>query len=102
MTTRVFMRTDENNVDHLLEMEVSHYDGFYKFVVIQMEDKHDGFISFQPFQDGNFNTKIAEGRKSQKKLDKYNTYIQNNKDTLFDMYNKKEYRGMALLVQKAV
>jgi len=102
MTTRVLMRTDENNVDHLLEMEVYHHYGYYNFSVRQIEDKHDGFISCILFKDGNFVTKIAEGRKSQKKLDKYNNYIQDIKNTLFDMYNKKEYRGMALLVQKAV
>ena len=92
----------DRQVDKILEVVVKHHDGYYKVHCNLLEDAHDGFITWKPFQEGDFNIKIAEGRKSAKKLDKYNSYINNNADELFNLWSNKEYTQLAVKVRDAV
>ena len=89
-------------LDTLLEVVVKHHDGYYKVHCNILEDMHDGCITWKPFQDGDFNIKIAEGRKSTKKLEKYNSYIENNFEELFNLWTNKEYKELAVKVRDAV
>ena len=98
----VIKTTTENNkqVDTILEIVVKHHEGYYKLHCNVLRDEHDGFITWTPFVEGDFNVKIAAGRKSQKKLDLFNLYISNNFEKLVDLWNKKEYKTLALCVQE--
>lgn len=76
-----------------LSMEGTHYNGTYK-VIVTKEDIQDGFIMSMPFARGNFNIRLADGRKSQKKLDKLNNYLEANKESLVSLWKEEQYQDM--------
>lgn len=76
-----------------LSIEGRHWDGVYR-VCVTKETIGDGFVTTIPFANGNFNIRLANGRKSQKKLDKLANYLEENKEVLADMWKAGKYQAM--------
>ena len=92
-----------NTEQDRLSMEVKHFDGKYTLSVQKetVTKRKEGWssISFILFEKGNFNYGLSLGRKSQKKLDKLNLIIENNKDTLTELWLNDKFVEMGKLVQ---
>lgn len=84
---------EEKTVQDVLSIEPSHYNGKYK-VTVNKEEVKNGFRSFLLFADGNFNVTVGSGRKSAKKLEKLEQYINRNKEELVSMWKAKKYQLM--------
>lgn len=59
-----------------------------------------GFVQFLVFARGNFNYTVTSGRKSQKKLNTLNQIIEDNKDTLLNLWLEDKFQDMCQLVQE--
>lgn len=101
--TKVLLGTRQNEsneqVTDRLSLEVKHYNGLYRLSVIK-ETVERGFVQFLVFARGNFNYTITQGRKSQKKLDTLNQIIEDNKDTLTNLWLEDKFQDMCQLVQE--
>ena len=80
----------------VLSLEVRHSDGCYKLTVKkethkELEPGGTMYVECLLFADGNFNYKLLEGRKSQKKLDKFNDIIEANKEHLTELWKNSKY-----------
>lgn len=74
----------------VLSLKAKHYNGSYR-VIVEKETHEDGMVEFLLFADGNFQVSLANGRKSQSKLDKIENILEENKNTYFNMWNEKRY-----------
>ena len=101
--TKVLLGTRQNEqneqVTDRLSMEVSHYNGLYRLCV-KKETVERGFVQFLVFARGNFNYTVTSGRKSQKKLNTLNQIIEDNKDTLLNLWLEDKFQDMCQLVQE--
>lgn len=101
--TKVLLETRQNEqgeqVTDRLSMEVKHYNGLYRFTVVK-ETVERGFVQILGFAKGNFNYTIAQGRKSQKKLDTLNKIIEDNKETLNSLWLEDKFQDMCQLVHE--
>lgn len=89
-------KTDEKSVN--LVIEPMHSNGVYK-VHVRKETIEGNFSTWMPFDNGNFNVTIGQGRKSQKKLNTIENYINSNSNLLKDMWIDNKYREMAGLFE---
>ncbi len=55
-------------------------------------------ITTIPFADGNFFVKVGEGRKSQKKLDDGEKYLEENKDNIKASWLAGDYYAVAMIL----
>lgn len=77
----------------ILDIIVKHYNGVYSLHVTRK--KIEGMLeTWTMGQEGDFRVKIAEGRKSVKKLEKFNKIIEDNKDELLKLWKDGNYQGM--------
>ena len=77
----------------VLDIIVKHYEDAYNLYVIRK--KIEGmFETWAMGQEGDFRVKIAEGRKSVKKLEKFNKIIEDNKDELLNLWKDGNYQGL--------
>ena len=89
-------KTDEKSVN--LVIKPMHSNGVYK-VHVRKETIEGNFSTWMPFDNGNFNVTIGQGRKSQKKLNTIENYISNNSNLLKDMWLDNKYHEMAGLFE---
>lgn len=85
----------QDNATDLLIMEVKHGSGrYYLTCNKQTEKKQDGYsiMEWIPFQAGNFNSTIANGRKSAQRLTKLNNILENRKAELVNMWTNGQYQ----------
>lgn len=76
-----------------------HFSG--KYIVNTMKYEVEGNCKkCTVFADGNFNTTIARGRKSQKKISTIEEYLQKNKAELRDLWAEGRYKDMADMFSK--
>lgn len=101
--TKLLLGTRQNEqgeqVTDRLSIEVKHYNGLYRLCVIK-ETVERGFVEFLMFARGNFNYTITTGRKSQKKLDTLEKIVEDNKDTLLNLWLEDKFQDMCQLVQE--
>ena len=62
-------------------------------VHVRKETIEGNFSTWMPFDNGNFNVTIGQGRKSQKKLNTIENYINNNSN-LLKLILDKNIKGM--------
>ena len=89
-------KTDEKSVN--LVIEPMHSNGVYK-VHVHKEEVKGIFSTWMPFDNGNFNVTIGQGRKSQKKLDTIGSDINSDSKLLKDMWLNNKYSEMAQMFQ---
>ena len=89
-------KTDEKSVN--LVIEPKHSDGMYK-VYVRKETIEGMFSTWMTFDNGNFYVTIGQGRKSQKKLNTIENYINSNSNLLKGMWLDNKYREMAGLFE---
>ena len=89
-------KTDEKSVN--LVIEPMHSNGVYK-VHVHKEEVEGNFSTWMPFEKGNFNVTIGQGRKSQKKINTINNYIVDNSNKLKGMWLDNKYHEMAGLFE---
>lgn len=101
--TKVLLGTRQNEqgeqVTDRLSMEVKHYNGLYRLCVVK-ETVERGFVEFLVFARGNFNYTITTGRKSQKKLNTLEKIVEDNKDTLLNLWLEDKFQDMCQLVHE--
>ena len=89
---------EENEKVTNLVIKPMHSNGFYK-VHVRKETIEGNFSTWMPFDNGNFNVTIGQGRKSQKKLNIIENYINSNSNLLKDMWLHNKYSEMARMFQ---
>lgn len=81
---------------HYLEIEAAHRDGAYRVYFTQYTRVDDsGLVEMYPFAEGNFTVKMGLGRKSEKKLNKIRNYLEDKSDSIFLLWQDKQYQGIA-------
>lgn len=94
--------TNHNSTEYdRLNMEVKHMNGYYSFIVRkETVENQNGWqsVQFTVFADGNFRYTLTTGRKSQKKLDKFNGIVEEHKDELTELWHAGKYNDMCLLM----
>ena len=98
------LKDNGNTEQDRLSIEAKHFDGMYKLSVQKetVTNYKEGWSSVSTllFANGNFLYRLSAGRKSQKKLDKLNTIIENNKSTLTDLWLQEKFMEMGNLVKE--
>lgn len=81
-----------------LKIYVYHRDGQYRLSVTKIFEE-DMFETSWPMANGNFYKVLLEGRKSAKKLDRYNEIIQQNQEALKSLWLNEHYYQMVELIE---
>lgn len=93
-----------------LNVSLKHGNGVYRvYVRKEFVENHelDNGVKYQtitsmPFADGNFFVTVGEGRKSQKKLDDGEKYLEENKEEIKAKWLAGDYNGVAGIVVNVV
>ena len=93
----ITLKEEDEKVTNLV-IKPMHSNGVYK-VHVRKETIEGNFSTWMPFDNGNFNVTIGQGRKSQKKLDTIENYINSNSNLLKDMWLNNKYSEMAQMFQ---
>ena len=93
----ITLKEEDEKVTNLV-IKPMHSNGVYK-VHVRKEVVERNFSTWMPFESGNFNVTIGQGRKSQKKLDTIENYINTNSNLLKDMWLHNKYSEMAQMFQ---
>lgn len=98
-------RTEENYNGELeqvtvhLNMYVNHSSDYGRYSFHCMRETTKGcFVEYIPYADGNFRVTLANGRKSQKKIDKANEVIKSLETELVNLWKNGQYQTMANMV----
>ena len=84
-----------------LVIRPAHSNGKYRISVTK--ETHKGYFrEFLPFAEGNFNYTVGTGRKSTKKLETLDNILNDNKDTLVNMWKENKYQEMVNLLAEEV
>ena len=89
------------NNDSNLDIRISHSKGKYKLYVHKEKTLIvDGveIVEYSPFDEGNFCFTLLEGRKYSKKLEKMNTILSKNKESLLNFWKDKKYKALCQYV----
>ena len=94
----ITLKKEDEKVTNLV-IKPMHSNGVYK-VHVRKEVVERNFSTWMPFENGNFNVTIGQGRKSQKKLDTLNQIIEDNKETLNSLWLEDKFQDMCQLVHE--
>lgn len=95
----------ECNKEEVLNIEAMHNEGRYS-VILKKEviEYKEGYFTktFSPFAKGNFKIYLFKGRKSQKKLNKINFFIDLKKDEILKLWTKNQIKEIVNLFNEVV
>lgn len=69
-----------------VEIEFDHINGHYVFKVTPCKHEQNGMFSFQLFDPNSIYVNFYKKRKSQKRLDMLNNWLEKNLDMIFDCW----------------
>lgn len=95
----------EGNKEEVLNIEATHNEGRYSVILKKeiIEYKNGYFTkTFAPFSQGNFRIFLFEGRKSQKKINKINFFIDLKKDEILNLWNNNNIKKIVKLFNEVV